>query len=521
MRRADSLTVIAAVGALLGSSTRSEADTALTTELVASGLSSPVFVTHAPSDFGRVFIVEQVGRILVMDLATSQVDVFLDITGRVGFSGERGLLGMAFHPNYAANGFFYVNYTDTDSIPNLDTHIARFQVVGDPASSDVADDTSEFTVMTYAQPFTNHNGGWIGFGPNDGYLYIASGDGGSGGDPGNRAQDTTNQRLGKILRIDVDGGSPYTIPPTNPFVGVTGDDEIWAYGLRNPWRCSFDRLTGDFYIADVGQNIIEEIDFQSANSPGGENWGWRCKEGSLNFDFDATCATQTLVDPIHEYSHGAPNFPCAVTGGVVYRGCAIPDLQGAYFFADYCSNQIWSFRGPTLSGFEERTTELDPAGPLGVSLISSFGEDAFGEIYLCDHGEGEVFKIVPVNAQITDCNGNGIDDACDIAIGASADVDRDGIPDELGCNDADPCIWDGCDGNGCLHEPSVYGDVDHNGFITLADLFCVLDGFAGDFSTCSFHDDDVEPCGGNDVINILDLFAVLDAFGGDDGCCGG
>jgi glucose/arabinose dehydrogenase len=248
---------------------------------VATGLSRPAFVTSPPGDYERAFIVEQhTGRIKILNLDDNSLNgtPFLDIDG-LATGNEQGLLGLAFHPNYAANGYFYVNLTVTGGT----TEIRRYQVSADP---DIADASSQTLVMTYGQPFSNHNGGWMGFGP-DGYLYISAGDGGSGNDPGNRAQDITDQLLGKLLRIDVDGdefpGDPnanYAVPPTNPFVGATGDDEIWAFGLRNPWRCSFDGLTGDLYIADVGQGAWEEIDFQSAASAGGENYGWRCMEGS-------------------------------------------------------------------------------------------------------------------------------------------------------------------------------------------------------------------------------------------------
>jgi hypothetical protein len=233
------------------------------------------------------------------------------------------------------------------------------------------------------------------FGPKDGYLYIGTGDGGSEGDPGNRSQDP-GLLLGKMLRIDVDDGNPYTNPPTNPFYGP-GDplDEIWALGLRNPWRWSFDRLTGDMYIGDVGQDQREEIDFQSAASTGGENYGWRCMEGFRCTGLTGcTCNDPGLTLPIYEYTH---SVGCAVMGGYVYRGNAVPDLQGTYFFADYCSNKIWSFRydGTTVTDFMDRTAELAPGGGLSISSIVSFGEDAWGEMYICDSSGGELFKIVP------------------------------------------------------------------------------------------------------------------------------
>ena len=244
---------------------------ALTTELVVSGLARPVQVVAAPNDYDRIFIVEQrsgsTGRIKIFNLDTGTLNSTPFLSVSVNTSSEQGLLGLAFHPNYESNGYFYVNYTASGG-----TYIKRYTVSSNP---DIADSSSAYTIMNISQPYSNHNGGWLGFGP-DGYLYIGTGDGGSGGDPGNRAQDITNQKLGKMLRIDVDGGSPYAIPSDNPFVGVTGDDEIWAYGLRNPWRCNFDRATGDLWIGDVGQNAYEEITFQPASSNGGENYGWRC-----------------------------------------------------------------------------------------------------------------------------------------------------------------------------------------------------------------------------------------------------
>jgi glucose/arabinose dehydrogenase len=391
---------------------------------VASGLSRPVYVTSPPGDTDRLFIVEQhTGRIKILNLNTGLVNAtpFLEIGG-LSTGNEQGLLGLAFDPNYAANGFFYVNFTDTSG----STNIRRYQVsAGDP---NIADAATAMTVMTYAQPFSNHNAGWLGFGP-DGFLYICAGDGGSGNDPGNRAQDITNQRLGKIMRIDVhsddfsaDVTRNYAIPPGNPFVGRTGDDEIWAYGLRNPWRVSFDRLTGDLYIADVGQSQREEIDFQPASSRGGENYGWRVMEGTrCNIPNDALpCNDPSFTPPIHEYSHtGAPDGGSSITGGYVYRG-PIAQLQGTYFFADYVSNQIWSFRfdGVNKTDFMNRTAELS-ADVGSIQSISSFGEDGAGNLYIVSL-DGEVFEIVCKSTQSGDFDGDCDIDLSDFALFARA-----------------------------------------------------------------------------------------------------
>lgn len=365
------------------------------TERIVSGLVRPLFVTHAPGDTDRIFIVEQrdgsTGRIRIFELSSSTLlpTPFLSVSP-VSTGGEQGLLGLTFHPDYASNGFFYVNYTDGSGT----TVIERYQVSIDP---DLADPSSGQTVLTLAQPYANHNGGWLGFGP-DGYLYCTVGDGGSGGDPQGNAQNLTTL-LGKILRIDVAGDDfpadpdrNYAIPPDNPFVGVAGEDEIWAYGLRNPWRPSFDRSTNDLWIADVGQVSWEEVNFQPASSTGGENYGWRCYEGNYEYNTSGCSAPGTMVFPIHDYDHGQG---CSVTGGYVYRGNAIPALSGTYFFADFCTASIWSFRydGASISEFTDRTVELDPGGGLSIDQITSFGEDGSGEIYICDLG-GEVFKIV-------------------------------------------------------------------------------------------------------------------------------
>ncbi|MFQ5494843.1 MAG: IPTL-CTERM sorting domain-containing protein, partial [Phycisphaerae bacterium] len=333
-------------------------------------------------------------------------------------------LGLAFHPDYANNGWFFVNYTDLAG----DTVVARFQVTADP---DIAGAASEQIILQIPQPFPNHNGGWLGFGPGDGFLYIATGDGGGSGGPLNNGQNTA-RLLGKMLRIDVDTASPFAIPPDNPFVGVAGAlDEIWAFGLRNPWRCAFDSETGELFIADVGQDVVEEIDVQPAASPGGENYGWRCREGGNCFD-PACCNNAGFTDPVHTYTHGGLPFRCSITGGEVYRGCAIEGLAGTYFFADLCSNQIWSFRfNGSVVGFQERTAELAPGGGLNISGVSSFGRDALGELYIVDLFDGEVFKIIPdPSTFVPDCNRNNRADACDLITGEGTDADGNGVLDQ-------------------------------------------------------------------------------------------
>ncbi len=409
--------LVAALGASLP-------DAQIGTVRVASGLQFPVYVTHAPGDFGRIFIVEKPGVIRALDLATGAVSTFLDINPLVvrgtSTNDERGLLGLAFHPQYQSNGFFYVHYINNSS----DTVVSRFTVLGDPATSGTGDSTSESIVLTVDQPQTNHNGGWIGFSPNDGYLYVALGDGGNFCDTGTghtagtgNAQDITSNLLGKILRLDVDSASPYAIPADNPFVGVTGDDEIWLYGLRNPYRCSFDSATGDLYIGDVGQNQAEEIDFLRADGGGGHNYGWRCMEGTVCPSGASGCPATTgcncpagtpgLVAPILDYSHNPPLAPaasvCSVIAGYAYRGSCIPEIQGTFFFGDFCAggNSVWSFDvvGGAPVNFTFRD-ELSPAtdGTV-VNQIVSFGEDASGEMYVVDQGtgaNGNVFRIVPL-----------------------------------------------------------------------------------------------------------------------------
>jgi len=381
---------IAVITAAIGLTGPNPAAAQVSLELVAGGLASPTDITHAGDGSGRLFIALRDGRIVIHDGQALLPDPFLDIRNRLTAGGERGLLGLAFHPRYASNGFFYVNYTDLNS----NTVIARFAVSADP---DRSDPSSETVILSVVQPFSNHNGGQLQFGP-DGYLYIAMGDGGNSGDPQNNAQNP-DSLLGKMLRIDIDGGSPYTIPGTNPFVGIAGTrDEIWALGLRNPWRFSFDRTTGDLFIADVGQNAREEVNFQPAASAGGENYGWRRMEASLCFKPSANCYDRTLTLPVIAYDH---NADCSVTGGYRYRGTGVPAISGQYVFGDFCSGLIWGATEAAGGGWI-----FDRLLDSGLR-ISTFGEDENGEIYVADLGapEGAVYRFVPGSADTSDSSG--------------------------------------------------------------------------------------------------------------------
>lgn len=344
---------------------------------IAGGFTRPVFVTGANDGTNRLFIVEQYGKVYILDSDYQLRDTpFLDVNGLLSTGGnEQGLLGLAFHPDYAENGQFFINYTDV----NGDTAVSRYQVSADDPN--MADPNSGEYIIRINQPYPNHNGGDIAFGP-DGYLYVGMGDGGSAGDPEGNGQDS-KALLGKMLRLDVDGGSPYAIPATNPFVNdSTFAPEIWAWGLRNPWRFSFDRATGDLYIGDVGQNTWEEVNFQPADSQGGENYGWNILEGTHKYS--GAAVPDGLINPFFEYDH---SDGCSVTGGYVYRGRDLPELQGTYLFGDYCSGIIWaSYRD--AEGNWQTAQFMRPQ-----MNISSFGQDDFGELYVIDHS-GSVSKLV-------------------------------------------------------------------------------------------------------------------------------
>jgi glucose/arabinose dehydrogenase len=347
----------------------------------AGGLSQPVFVTHASDGSGRLFVLERAGRVRVITAAGSLLpSSFLDITSLVRSSGsEEGLLGLVFHPNYESNGLFFVAYTNTAG----DLTLARYSVSSDP---NAANPVSAVTVLNIPHPTnTNHNGGMLAFG-DDGYLYWSTGDGGGGGDVPNNAQNT-NVLLGKILRLDVNSGSPYGIPSDNPFVGVAGARaEIWDYGFRNPWRFSFDRGTGDLYIGDVGEGAREEIDHEPASSSGGLNYGWRVMEGTLCFNPPTGCDPSGKVLPVAEYANDSAT--CAVTGGYVYRGSSSPQMAGIYFYGDFCSGEVWGLLKQASGAWD---SDLIMDTPF---LISSFGEDEAGELYLTDYGSGSVYRIL-------------------------------------------------------------------------------------------------------------------------------
>ena len=347
-------------------------------EVVAQGLAAPVLVT-APVGDPRLFVVEQPGRIRAISDGALAPEPYLDIRAKVGYGGERGLLGLAFDPDFRANGRFFVAYTDLEGDFVLEAYM-------DADSGDRADPTSGVVFLRVEQPYSNHNGGHIAFGP-DGMLYVGLGDGGSGGDPHGHGQDLSTL-LGSLLRIDVSrqAGPPYEVPPDNPFVGVDGArPEIWAYGLRNPWRFSFDPHGGTLYIGDVGQSRWEEIDAVGA-AEGGHNFGWNTMEGQECFG-GTSCSLEGLTLPVAVYGH---DQGCSVTGGYAYNGNAIPALQGRYLYADYCEGWV-------------RTFVLDPSGqasdPATLALgslgwVTSFGEDAQGELYIVT-AEGSVFLIAP------------------------------------------------------------------------------------------------------------------------------
>ena len=344
--------------------------------------SNPVFLGNSGDGTNRIFVVEQTGIIKVFPNSSSAITakIFLNITDRVASGGEMGLLGLAFHPDFEINGYFYVNYTANNPRRTI---ISRFQVTNNP---DSADKSSEYQILSFNQPYSNHNGGWIGFGPSDGYLYIAAGDGGAAGDPDSNAQNITNL-LGKILRVDINSVSTYSIPPTNPFFDSTGSvrKEIYAWGMRNPWRCSFDPVTGNLWAGDVGQGDWEEIDIIQ----NGKNYGWRCYEGNHTYNTSG-CNYPEYIFPVWEYSH-SEGF--SVTGGYVYRGPTISELTGKYIYADYGTRKVWAL---TYDGINPTVNQLLLSAP---SNITSLGVDEFMELYIVS-SNGKIYKFNPTTGCI-------------------------------------------------------------------------------------------------------------------------
>ncbi len=439
MKRFPSVHAVLALPLLCVSVPASASLTQIASELFASGLNNPMFAT-APAGDPRLFVVERGGSIQVLHDGVPNATPFLSLVGQVGQSGEQGMFGLAFDPDYETNGFFFVLYNDLAG----DSVLARYSVSADP---DVADPNGT-VLLTISQPFNNHNGGTVAFGA-DGFLYFSVGDGGSSNDPGEVAQDPQSL-LGKMLRIDVAVppapgslellGQNYAIPGDNPFVGDENTrPEIWAFGLRNPYRFSFDRLTGDLWIADVGQNASEEIDFEPAGDPGGRNYGWDVVEGTLCNLVDPApppapqCGDPALTDPVFEYFHTRGN--CSITGGFVHRG-TVPAIGGQYLYGDFCTGRIWSLDPQTM--FEtDRTAELGAAGGVGFSLVG-FGEDGFGESYVVLRN-GSVHRIVAAPPECSDGIDNDGDGQIDVA---DAGCLHAGWPEE------DPACDNGFDDDG-------------------------------------------------------------------------
>ena len=442
------LAIVVGLSALVAS-TASAGVTAIKPKLViGTGLTYPTTIASAPGDTTRLFICQKRGVISIIDisgatptlLATPFLDIDSLVTGGASSSDEQGLLGLTFDPDYTVNGQFYVYYTTAST--NV---VARY--LRSTTNPNVAQ-TTGVTLMSWADPYTNHNGGCINFKPGTRDLYIGTGDGGSGNDPAGNSQNLLS-KLGKMHRITptVGGATPYhTIPADNPYVGgaSTVDDSVWAYGLRNPWRWCFDSANGDMYIADVGQNAVEEVDYAPSNVAGGRNYGWRCTEGSSCTGLTGcTCNGATLTAPVRTYAHTAAGG-YSITGGNVYRGCAMPDMHGIYFYVDYSTNNSWSFKmvAGVVTEFVTRNAELATSTTgVVVNQVVAFGEDGNGEIYMADHG-GQIYKIVPAAGEVvcnppnpSDLNGDGAVDGADLTQllgcwgGTCGDINQDGYTD--------------------------------------------------------------------------------------------
>lgn len=379
------LTIISAIAlVLLSTSQPSALD--VQTQLFTNDVTSPVFLTAPPGDQTRILVVQRDGQVILFKNGIKQATPFLDHSDSTLSGDELGMLGLAFHPDYPDSPYVYICYTADGIGPSGHSRISRFNVM---PSLDQLDASSEQIRLTLGQPQPNHNGGMIAFGPNDGYLYIGFGDGGGSGDNhgtiGNGQDPETLH--GKMIRIDINTASNYAIPSTNPFFGATDTlDEIWDFGVRNPWRWSFDPANGNMYIADVGQGAWEEINLAVAPNNGGTNWGWRLREGKHCFNPPSNCDPQGITtDPVYEYSHSAGR--CSITGGYVYRGSDIPAAKGRYFFADYCTGEVWSGEklGATFTDIQLHTN---------IDNVTSFGVDASGELYVCEL-DGDIYKFIP------------------------------------------------------------------------------------------------------------------------------
>ena len=462
-------------------------DPPLTCTRIAGGLTRPILVQHAPNDFDRVFIVEQTGRIRIYRRSTNSLlpTPFLDISALVPNIGlEYGLLGMVFDPDFATNGYFYISYAPQVTGAPYDYAVVRYRV--SDANPNVANPASAQTILRIVYTVNSHRASWMEFGQ-DGYLYLTTGDGGEQ-DPSNAASNTSAVApgnmlglRGKVLRIDVHGGDDfpsdpnrnYHIPPTNPFASdPTKAGEIWAYGLRNPWRASFDKQTGDLWIGDVGQGTQEEIDFIKATDTPPFFMGWRCMEGTNPTNYaGCTAPLAPSIPPVLTYPRSGPISGASVIGGFVYRGCAIPALRGTYFFSDWTGNKLWSFRfnreTRTTGPVTDRTPEMAVSGFAPLTNVMSFGTDAAGEIYWTkglNPNQAEVWKLVPVTPQGPDCNANNITDDCEIAATPSLDLNLDGVIDTCQpCGPADVGRTGGASG--------FDRTLDNNDFVVFIDYF--------------------------------------------------